>query len=225
MQEDVALPAAADPAEVVDAVFAIDCKSLPIDHAWALSRAIEAAIPWFADEPGAGLHTVHGGESGSGWQRPEGPGARIELSRRAKLVLRLPRHRVEAAAALTGCTLDIAGSPLTVGSLALRPLARTATLFSRGVAFAGHEDEPGFQQAAAAELAALGVRPERILCGREVAVLTPAGTWRTRGLMVAGLTLEQSLRLQSTGLGAGRRLGCGLFIPHKDIADLRSAPE
>ena len=33
---------------------------------------------------------------------------------------------------------------------------------------------------------------------------------------------EQSLRLQRSGLGAGRALGCGLFIPHKDIADLRS---
>jgi hypothetical protein len=40
--------------------------------------------------------------------------------------------------------------------------------------------------------------------------------------MLAGLTLEESLALQRHGLGAKRKLGCGVFIPHKDIADLRS---
>jgi CRISPR-associated protein Cas6 len=215
------MPANADPAEIVDAVFAIACSSLPIDHGWALSRAVEAEIPWFGDEPGAGLHTVHGGESGAGWLRPEGPEARIELPRRAKLMLRLPRHRAEAAAALTGRTLDVAGSPLTVGSLALRPLSRITTLYARSVAFEAAADEPAFVAAALAELATLGVRPERMLCGREVAVTTPQGTWRTRSLMVAGLATEQSLSLQRTGLGPGRRLGCGLFIPHKDAGDVR----
>jgi CRISPR-associated protein Cas6 len=222
MREEAATPASSDPAEIVDAVFAIACASLPIDHGWALSQAVEGEIPWFADEPAAGLHTVHGGESGSGWLRPEGPEARIELSKRAKLTLRLPRHRVEAAATLTGRTLDVAGSPLTVGGMTLRALSRITTLFSRSVAYEGESDEPAFVGAAMAELAALGVRPERMLCGREVAVATPHGSWRTRSLMVAGLTAEQSLQLQRTGLGVGRRLGCGLFIPHKDIADLRS---
>lgn len=220
--EEAAAAPGADPGQIVDAVFAIACASLPVDHAWALSQAIEAAIPWFGHEPRAGLHTVHGGESGSGWLRPEGPDARIELSRRAKLMLRLPRHRVDAAAALTGRTLDVAGSPLTVGNLALRPLSRITTLFSRSVAYEGTGDEPAFLAAAAAELAAAGLRPARILCGREVALSTPQGTWRTRSLMVAGLAPDESLQLQEAGLGLGRRLGCGLFIPHKDIADLRS---
>ena len=222
MPEEAAAVRGPDAAETVDAVFAIACASLPIDHGWALSQAIEAALPWFAEEPDAGLHTIHGGESGSGWQRPEGPDARIELSKRAKLALRLPRHRAPAAAALTGRTLDVAGSTLTVGSLTLRPLSRMTTLFARSVAYEGAPDEPGFVAAAMAELAAAGVRPARMLCGREVPVSTPNGTWRTRSLMLAGLDAEQSLQLQRTGLGLGRRLGCGLFIPHKDIADLRS---
>ena len=40
--------------------------------------------------------------------------------------------------------------------------------------------------------------------------------------MIAGIAPEQSLALQRHGLGAERKLGCGLFIPHKDIGDLRS---
>jgi CRISPR-associated protein Cas6 len=210
-------------ADIVDAVFAISCRSLPVDHAWALSQAVEALLPWFADEPAAGLHAIHGGESGAGWLRPEGPDARIELSRRAKLTLRLPRSRFEAAsAALSGRTLDVAGSALAVGAATERPLARIATLFSRHVNLADADDEAGFLEASARELGALGVRPGRLLCGRSTVVTTPARAWQTRSLMVAGLATEESLLLQATGLGEGRRLGCGLFIPHKDIADLRS---
>ena len=214
---------AGDPAEIVDAVFAISCRSLPVDHAYALFRAIEAALPWFGEEPAAGLHTIHGAETGAGWTRPEGPQARIELSRRAKLALRLPRHRLEAAAlGLLGRTLDVAGSALAVERLALRPLSRITTLFSRGVTLAEADEEPAFLEAAAAELGALGIRPERMVCGRAALLATPEHVHRTRSLMLAGLAPEQSLRLQVYGLGPGRTLGCGLFIPHKDIADLRS---
>ena len=52
-------------------------------------------------------------------------------------------------------------------------------------------------------------------------VATPAHTYQARSLMLAGLTPEQSLALQQHGLGAERKLGCGVFIPHKDIGDLR----
>jgi CRISPR-associated protein Cas6 len=207
--------------EIVDAAFAIECRSLPVDHAFALSQAIQAALPWFADEPQAGLHTVHGAASGSGWMRPEGEGAQLQLSRRTKLVLRLPGHRLPDAAALTGRTLDVAGSPMRVGALAPRPLLRIASLFSRGVIFEGAADEPAFVAAAIEALRALGVESSTMLCGREVTLATPQGTYRTRSLMLTVATPTQSLELQRHGLGEARKLGCGLFIPHKDVGDLR----
>lgn len=210
------------PDEIVDAVFAISCRCLPVDHAYALSQAVQVLLPWFAGEPWAGLHTVHGAASGSGWIRPEGDDALLQLSRRAKLALRLPRRRLEDAAVLVGRTLDIAGNSLHVDRLAPRPLSRITTLFSRCVMMPACNDEAEFLSAAAAQLGALGIRPERVLCGRVTPVATPAGTYQTRSLMLAGLTPEQSLAMQRHGLGAERKLGCGLFIPHKDIADLRS---
>jgi len=209
------------PADIVDAVFAIACRSLPVDHAYALQQAIQEVLPWFAQEPGAGLHTVHGAASGSGWMRPEGADALLQLSHRAKLALRLPAHRAQGAAALVGRTLQVAGWPLRVERMALRPLSRITTLFSRCVVLADG-DETVFVRAAIAELATLGIRAERMVCGRVTPVATPARTYQARSLMLAGLTLEQSLLLQQSGLGTGRKFGCGLFIPHKDIADLRS---
>lgn len=211
-----------DPGDVVDAVFAISCRSLPVDHAYALSQEVQAALPWFAGESLAGLHPIHGAASGSGWTRPEGPDALLQLSRRAKLVLRLPRDRMDDATALVGHTLQVAGYPLRVDKVSMRPLARITTLFSRCVILAAADDESAFLAAAAGELEGLGIRAARMLCGRVTVLATPTRTYRTRSLMLAGVTPAQSLALQQQGLGAERKLGCGLFIPHKDIADLRS---
>jgi CRISPR-associated protein Cas6 len=211
--------------EVVDAVFAIECRSLPVDHAWALSQAIQAVLPWFADEPQAGLHTVHGAASGAGWKRPEGEDAVLQLSRRTKLVLRIPERRMADAAALTGRTLEVAGSPMRVGRLTPRPLLRIASLFSRSVIFEGAGDEAAFVAAANEGLRALGVEASTMLCGRDVTLATPQRSYRTRSLMVTVATPAQSLELQRQGLGEARKLGCGLFIPHKDVGDLRSGSD
>lgn len=210
--------------QIVDAVFAIDCPTLPVDHAYALSQAVEAALPWFAEEPRAGLHTVHGAASGSGWTRPEGADALLQLSQRARLALRLPASRLQDAAALSGRTLEVAGWPLRVGKMTPRSLARITTLFSRCVVLEA-PDEEAFIEMATAELATLGIRAERMLCGRVTPVATPSRTYEARSLMLASLSVEHSILLQQAGLGAERRLGCGVFIPHKDIADLRSRTE
>jgi CRISPR-associated protein Cas6 len=207
--------------EVLDAVFAIECRSLPLDHAYALSQAVQAALPWFADEPQAGLHTIHGAASGAGWQRPEGDDAELQLSRRTRLVLRLPAHRLADAAALTGRTLDVAGSQMRVGRLSARQLLRIASLFSRSVIFEGAADESAFLAAATEALRALGVEASTMLCGRDVTLATPEAIYRTRSLMLTVATPAQSLALQRQGLGQARKLGCGVFIPHKDVGDLR----
>ncbi|MEO8133698.1 MAG: type I-MYXAN CRISPR-associated protein Cas6/Cmx6 [Betaproteobacteria bacterium] len=206
----------------MDAVFAISCRSLPVDHAYALSQAIEAALPWFAQEPHAGLHLIHGASSGSGWMRPEAPDALLYLSQRTRLALRLPSHRLHDAAALLGRTMDVAGCPLRVEGLGVRTLSGIANLFARGVLFDAAGNEGDFLAAANAELATLGIRPAEILCGRSTTIATPARVYEARSLMLAGLARDQSLALQQHGLGAGRKLGCGLFIPHKDIGDLAS---
>jgi CRISPR-associated protein Cas6 len=213
--------------EIVDAVFAITGRSLPVDHAYALSQAVQGALPWFAQEAGAGLHTIHGAASGAGWQRPEGAHAMLQLSKRARLALRLPRRRLDDAAALVGRTLHVADQPLRIDSLTVRPLSRITTLFSRSVMLenassAPEQDEAAFLAAATAELGALHIDAARMLCGRVTPLATPARSHQTRSLMLAGLTMAHSLALQRSGLGDARTLGCGVFIPHKDIADLRS---
>ena len=65
------------------------------------------------------------------------------------------------------------------------------------------------------ELKGMGIRVRKILCGRSHYIRTPAGRLFTRSVLVADLDKDESLRLQHRGLGAHRKLGCGLFIPHR----------
>jgi len=213
------------PDTVVDAVFGISCRTLPVDHAYALSQAIQRALPWFASEAGAGLHIIHVAGSGNGWQRPVDPTALLHLSRRTKLALRIPKQRIAAANALIGQTLDVDGHALHVDEITLRPLSRITTLFSRYVLITTVDDEESFLEAAAGQLGTLGIRPRKMLCGLTTPIATPARTLQTRSLMIAGLSPGESVLLQQRGLGSERKLGCGLFLPHKDIDDLRRRRE
>lgn len=209
--------------EVVDVAYAISCRCLPVDHAHDLRQALHQILPWLAEEGGAGIHPLHGAESGNGWTRPENPGDLLYLSRRTRLTLRLPRHRIDEAGALTGRELEIAGHRLVVGANSVRPLSPITTIFARHVVIGAQADEQAFLAAVVQQLGEMGIRPKKMLCGMEKVIATPPGGLRTRSLMLADLTVEESVRLQQRGLGPERQLGCGLFIPHKGVDEVRGA--
>lgn len=205
-------------ADVVDVSFRIGCRTLPVDHAHALSEAILIKLPWLGDEDNSGIHVIHGAASGNGWMRPEdSQNAVLHLSRRARLTLRVPASRIDDVASLSGVTLDIAGHALQVQTPSVRPLNPIDTLFARYVVAAEAEDELRFVDYAAGEFARMGIRVRKLLCGISHVIRTPTENIFTRSVMVAGLNPEDSVRLQQQGLGPWRTIGCGLFIPHKGI--------
>jgi CRISPR-associated protein Cas6 len=210
------------PDDILDILFGIDCKRIPVDHAHVLSSALREAIPWLALEPGVAVHTVHVAGSQNGWERPtHGTESYLAVSKRTKLTLRIPRNRVEELLRdLPGTRLDLGGETLVVGAGKARPLSKETTLFARYVALdiaASAEDEEAFLDAAAQALSAMSIRVRKALCGKTNALATPDGPVLTRSLMLAGLTPDESIRLQQQGLGLYPLLGCGIFIPHKGI--------
>jgi CRISPR-associated protein Cas6 len=205
------------PDDVVDLIFKIKCRTLPVDHAWPLSEAIHQALPWFAEERQAGLHLIHGADSGNGWERPSEGEETLYLSRRTPLILRLPRERLEDAATLTGMTLDVAGYSLEIGESHPRFLGMTTTLYSRHVVSAPRQEEDVFLQQAVASLQALSLRFKKVLCGKATRFASPEGPLETRSLMVAGLSLDDAVSLQERGIGPLRSRGFGLFVPHKSV--------
>lgn len=207
------------PDDIVDLVYGIQCKMLPLDHAWAFSRALHEALPWLADEEDAGIHLIHGAESGNGWYRPENEeGQILHLSRRARMSLRVPKARIEDAKALEGATLDLDGYPLEVGKASTRLLSSIATLFSRYVVGGDGQSEEEFLEQTVQEMRKLRIPVRKIMCGRSHLIRTPEANIHTRAVMVADLEPAHAVLLQERGIGPGRKLGCGLFIPHKGIA-------
>jgi CRISPR-associated protein Cas6 len=217
-------PAVTAPDDVVDVSFRIDCRDLPLDHAEALSDALCRALPWLSEEPLAGIHLIHSAGSGNGWIRSEEPQDLLYFSRRTRLYLRVPRERVDAATALSGKSIEVLGRQIGLSDVGSRPMSTLTTLFSRFVSLpqAG-EDETGFLNAAHALLQDKGILVKKMLSGREHRFGTVAGVALTRSLMVDGLTLEDSFRLQREGLGPGRKLGFGIFLPHKGIGPIAAA--
>ncbi len=207
------------PDDILDVLFAIDCKRLPVDHAHALSAALCRVAPWLETEPGAAIHNIHVAGSQNGWERPaSGGGQHLIPSRRTKLVIRIPKGRLaDLDDALVGVTLDLAGCALTIGAAKTRALSKESTLFARQVVTRPGDDEDAFLTWAVAELAALDIGVRKALCGMEQILETPQGPVRTRSLMLANLAPDEAIRLQQVGLGPRRDLGCGVFIPHKGI--------
>ena len=210
------------PDDVIDLAFRFACPTLPLDHAHALSGALLAVLPWLEDEPHAGVHLIHGAASGNGWYRPEDPSTELlHLSRRSRMRLRVPKHRLDDARELTGSTLDVSGHTIEVGESTVYQLSSLSTLFARYVITDDGLDEGEFLEQAAAQLAEIDIRARKMLGGIAHSMQFPDGPVHTRSLMVAELEPEQSVRLQQLGLGPGRSFGCGLFLPHKGIKPVK----
>lgn len=196
--------------EMVDLSFEVEGAALPADYAWALYRAVAQVLPWLESETGAGIHPLKGAPTDRGT---------LLVSRRSRLILRLPTARVRDAGRLTGSVLDIGGAPLRVGAAKVRELAPFATLYARFVT-TGSKEEEDFLKDVAALLEGLGARC-KFMCGQRRRARGGDGDIEGYSVMLHEVPLDDSVALQRHGLGRGRMLGCGMLVPHKSIRAVR----
>lgn len=193
-----------------DIIYSLRGSSIMPDYAAPLWQALRASLPWLSAEPGAAIHPL---------ARVSLGGCALFLGRHSRLIMRLPQHRVVEAFELCGQVLDIgASSKIEVGVASLRPLKPAAVQYSPLVAL-GNATEADFLAEAERLLSMIGVDCHMV-CGKQQEVLgeESEGMLRGHSLMLHGLTKQSSLRIQHAGLGAGRKLGCGIFVPHKAVA-------
>lgn len=201
--------------DMLDLAFTVQGHELPRSYRAALAEALQRVLPWLDEAGGAAVHrlnVVACGDAGC-----------LRLSGRTRLTLRLPRERVaEASARLCGLTLQLpAGHALRLGAAQQRELLPFGTLYAHFVAAAGNDadnDEAAFLAQVQRALATLGVGA-RVICGRhqqlEEGAARPLGGY---GVMLDGLSRDDSRRVLECGIGAYRLLGCGVFVPHKSAA-------
>ena len=230
--EDKSLPYL-PPDDIVDVLFSIRCKQLPLDHAWLLQKAIfsQLADTEFTENTCGltdtlGIHHIHVAESSNGWTRPdETIESTLYPSKRTKLIIRAHKNQLDTLSTLLEAKLLIGDYPLSIGNMKTRLLTNCSVIFSRHIVCEHEaESETAFLERNAGEILNLtGAKIKKIMSGKSHQIATPNGPIYTRHLMIADLDSETSIKLQQLGLGDHRALGCGIFLPHKGIKSLNSA--
>lgn len=194
-----------DDAAVTEVHFELQGTLLPRDHGFPLFLELARLLPWLPDETLAAVHHIHGAETGKD--------DLIILNRRARLVMRIPAHREADLAILSDQTITVGGFRLTIGKGKARPLARHSPLYAHCVT-TGSRDEEGFASDIIRLLDELKITC-RFICGRRQTITTADGMAYGYSLLLHELPVDLSILVQQRGMGGNRKIGCGIFIPHK----------
>lgn len=192
--------------DVTDLSFALGGDTIVDDYALLLWQGLLARLPWLAEEASCGVLPLAGLSRGDGLRF---------VSRRARLVLRLPRRRLAEADFLVGAEFDLGGR-VQVGASTERPLGPAKVVHSHCVDM-DSADEVEFLARSREALESRGLRAE-LVCGRRRSLRGESGPRSGFSMMLYGLSGEQTVDLQRQGLGLNHGLGCGIFVPHKNVA-------
>lgn len=215
----LAVPAAGTSPTVV-VHFPAQGRQLPADHGYTLYSAITRQLPALHGVSWLGLELL----SGVPWRE----GVIVLPTRGAQLRLRIPADRYADVLSLAGKRLDIAGHPLRLGIPSARPLQPAPSLYARVVTIKKFTEPEPFLDAACRQLNVLGINATLELPHDE------QGRFRRRviqihGKRVVGFSLaahdlsdDDSLKLQTAGIGGRRTMGCGIFNPIMRLWEARS---
>ena len=194
--------------QMIDMMFDLEGGMLPAAYPFALWEALTLRVPELAEDESTGILPVRGTGNKEG----------LLLTKRAKLVMRLPTASAKLAAArLTGQQFDIAGRSLRLGATKTRPIYPFPTVHAQLVA--GTSDELFFVENINEQLDRMGIKG-KLICGRRRSIGDESRSVQGFSLVIHDLKAEDSLRLQFIGLGTDRHFGCGIFVPSKVISGL-----
>lgn len=197
-------------AHQIDLQFDLVGTTIPADNAQLLLDAVLSVLPWLGEDAGSGIQHLKGAETNSGDDA-------LNINRRTKLYMRVPKARVPDTEILVGKTLDLSGHPLTIGKFKTRSFSPFSNIYAHLVD-TGSESEEQFVQDVMRELDGRYQLRCGFICGKRQSISSKQGPLHGYSLMLHDVPPHKSLRLQDEGLGRNRLLGCGLFIPHKSIA-------
>ena len=196
--------------DMIDLQFDLAGTTIPADNALLLSEALLAQLPWLGDDDRIGIQHLKGAETNTG-------DTTLNINRRAKLFLRVPKSRVHDLQQLVGKTLDLAGHDLQIGNFKTRAFSPFGNIYAHFVD-TGSASEEQFVQDVMRELDGHFQIRCGFICGKRQTLKSASGPLFGYSLMLHDVPPHKSLQLQDEGMGRNRLLGCGIFIPHKSIA-------
>jgi len=205
---------------MIDLAFPVKGTALDADHNYFLYSAICQEFPALHDLPNLAINTISG--------MPDRQG-KILLTPHSKLWMRLPVENISHIYQLAGKKLRIGKYSVELGNPTLQSLQPVDSLKARIVTIKGYTEPIPFLEAVKRQLSALEIKdgelgipanhqgiPKRLT----LKIKKPNKTYSIVGysVLLTNLSPEDSLKLQCSGLGGKRRLGCGVFYPAVKIS-------
>jgi CRISPR-associated protein Cas6 len=195
----------------INVFFPIMGDQLPADHGYLLYSAISQTMCDLHEQKWLGIGLISG--------VPFDKGVIALPNRGASLQMRLPADKFGEVIPLSGKLLELDGHKIRLGIPLAKPLSPSPSLYARIVTFKNSLDVEKFLETANRDLAEkLGITATlevpKETRARHRRIITIKGK-KVVGfsLIIHGLSEEDSLKLQSEGLGGRRSMGCGIFNP------------
>jgi len=195
---------------IVELSFGISGAAIPIDHGYELFSALAHFQAELHNLEYLSIQTI---TSTTFKDR------KLLLTNHSKLRIRLPVDKVPLIYPLAGRSILIGSSKVRLGIPQITLLQPARSLYSRMALIKGKQEPDVFLKSAQQQLQRLGIDGEvRISVGSNGSLNRK--TVRVRKYTVVGFGLEvlnlcgdDSLKLQSYGIGGKRKMGCGIFVP------------
>jgi CRISPR-associated protein Cas6 len=208
MVDEFAVKASVNEAqEMIDMVFDLSGLFVPEDYPFLLWQEIVRLLPWLKDDESVGILPLRGSASGED----------TLLSKRTKLVLRVPAECAVQTLSLSGQQLKVGESILLVGKGKERVLQPSVTLHSYMVESVLGEIE--FIADMKKKLLSMNISCN-LICDKSRKINSTKHSISGFGLVLHDLKPQASIEVQRSGLGGARHFGCGIFVPFKAISGL-----
>jgi CRISPR-associated protein Cas6 len=203
----------------VELSFRVFGEAIPVDHGYGLYSAISHSQPQLhLSETRVAIHSING--------RVDKAKKLIRLNQESFLKVRISSSLISTVYPLTNQQLAIGKHPIRLGIPEIAFLNPHKELYSRISVIKGYQDVTTFLQAAQRQIDKLGIQGKpRIAVRKDGSVKRKTikiGRYLITGfgLEIEDLPDEDSIKLQTYGLGGKQKMGCGIFLPmgRKDSA-------
>jgi CRISPR-associated endonuclease/helicase Cas3 len=198
----------------VELAFLVKGRQLPADHGYGLYSSIVKLVPAIREQRWFHLQTIPGIANENG---------KIQLTKNAKLRIRLPWEKVPLLYGLAGQNLTIGQHQIRLEIPQIFTLRPSPLLRARIVTIKGYEDPESFLDAVKRQLEALEISCQVCISTDRKGNLARRTIKVQRyrvigfGIIVSDLSEQDSIKLQELGLGGKHSMGCGvMFISERE---------
>jgi CRISPR-associated protein Cas6 len=198
----------------VELSFLIRGTSLPADHGYALFAALVQLVPEIRQQPDLSIHSIPGFGDKQG---------KILLTPQSCMRMRLPVPKIPLVYPLAGKRVQLGKHNIQIGIPQIYPLHPSETLRARIVTIKGYTEPDIFVTAAQRQLDQLSITG-KVTIPNDQEGYSYRKTIKIQRFTVVGFTTEisglsdeDSIRLQQSGIGGKKHMGCGFFLPVRKV--------